>query len=394
MRITLSSQNAFAKYTIGNTFAALARSQEQVATGKRILKPSDDPVGTDQALIYTQAIRDIDQFVRNIALSKDFMMRTEGAISEMNNIIREMESISQQANNAVLTPSARQGLADKLEAIRTRVIDLTNTKHLGRYIFSGHRTDHSPLGYQHTMAGTAAFAATGTAGTLTLNGVSITVDAAETAGSLVDKINTYTFKHGITASEAGGVLTLEMRESSMEPMINLSASGGYTLDDILGAGAAEAIGSTLIYAGDRGNLSMQISPSAMQAPNMHADRMLNLGGAHNPAEPDIFKLLDDLKAAVLSGNPDDLAQQQLHIDEAGKRIMVMYVELGGRMQNLEGVDNYVKATQDSLRELLSKTEDADITQAIVNLKTQEMVYQASLFSASTMFQMSLMDFMR
>lgn len=394
MRITLSSQNAFAKHAIGNSFAALARSQEQVATGKRILKPSDDPVGTDQALIYTQAISDIDQFIRNIALSKDFMMRTEGAVSEMNSIIREMEGITQQANNSVLTQSARQGLADKLDAIRTRVIDLTNTKHLGRYIFSGHRTDHSPLGYQHTMAGTAAFTATGTAGTLNLNGVAIPVDAAETAGSLVGKINTYTFMHGITASESGGVITFEMRELKLDPTINVSASGGYTLDDILGAGVTEVIGSDYTYAGDQGNLSMQISPSAMQTPNMHADRMLNLGGAHNPAEPDIFKLLDDLKTAVLSGDPEELAQQQLLVGEAGNRIMVMYVELGGRMQNLEGVDNYVKATQDSLRELLSKTEDADITQAIVNLKTQEMVYQASLFSASTMFQMSLMDFMR
>ncbi len=504
MRITLSSQTSNAQYYIDAAYAALVRAQEQVATGKRINKPSDDPVGVDHSLSYSQSISDISQFVKNAWLSKDLLNRTSGVLDELYSQLTEVQSLAQQANNASVTPEARTAIISKLESIKARMMDLANTKHLGRYIFSGHKTDQAPIGFLHTYEGggaAAAAAATGgnissgvsgpgtlvfnddagnmlatvnfdgsedtaqkvidrintvtgilsppnrmtasapggvltiinntagwepvvnisntstlladlglaaqtthgsgnftpqgTGGTLTINGVSIAINANDTSAALVGRINALSFQSHVTATkDTGGKIVLSSRNTSNSPNITVTVTGGYSLDNIFGSLQTETVGTDYAYAGDAGDIKLQVSPSTNQTVNIQADKLFNLGGAAKPSEPDLFKLITNLEAAITSGDPQQLAEQQTLVESARRRIMVQQTDFGGRVQNIDGMVAFLNATQDDLKELRSKTEDADITQATINLQTQQLVYQASLYSASSIFKVSLMDFMK
>lgn len=394
MRVTLASQTAMARNSMTSVFSKLVDAQEQVSTGKRIFKPSDDPVGTDQALAYSQSISDIDQYMTNATLAKNFMGQTSNALDAVYSQIQEVKTDTLAMNNASATAESRQALADKLDAVKQRLEDLANTQYLGRYIFSGQATDASPLGYQHTLQGGGTFTAQSTSGALTINGVSVPVLAGDTAADLAARINSLSTQHGVTAQESGGQLTLSMKSASTSNSINVSASGGYTLDDIFGANPAETSGTTLTYAGDTGSIRMQVGQSSYVTANMTGDKVFNMDGAAAAGQPDLFTLIDKVKSAILSGDSTQISTQLTSVNAASDRLLVQRTAIGGRIQNVEGVVSYQETTQDRLKELRSSVEDVDWTQAVINLKTQEQVYQSSLYSASTMLQVSLADYLK
>lgn len=102
----------------------------------------------------------------------------------------------------------------------------------------------------------------------------------------------------------------------------------------------------------------------------------------------------DLKQAILNADTPATELGITRLESAAKRTLAMRVEFGGRIQNMEGMVGHLEQTRDNLKELRSRTEDADVAQAVVDLKTQEQVYQAALFSASSVFRLTLLDYLR
>ena len=510
MRVTVASQSSSATFLIGQSFSQLVKFQQQVASGKRISKPSDDPVATDQSLSYSQTISDVDQYLRNASLAKDFMGQTSSTLDELYSNVQEVRTLALAANTASASAESRAAAIEKLNAIQTRVTALANTTHLGRFIFSGQRTQSSPLGYAHSYASAAALtsaSATGTAdlsggialggpanlvfadasgtaiasvtltngmtstqivdavntafasvaspgklqasldasnqlvltnttpgnepvvnisaasdaaaltavglssaltrgtggftpqltsGTLTINGTAIVVTANDTSAALIARINTRTLTTKVSAElDSGGNIQLIQKDSSQSSVMNVSASGGYTLTNIFGASPAETTDiSVYTYVGDTGDINMQTGAFSSDTVNRRADNVFNLDGAANASEPDLFALIDQLKSAITSGDSARVGVQLDFVNKAAARLLVQRVDVGARIQNLEGLTNSLSLAQDNLKELRSKAEDVDITQAVVDLKAQEQVYQASLYSASSMFKLSLLDFLR
>jgi len=95
-----------------------------------------------------------------------------------------------------------------------------------------------------TTEGTGNFDAQSTAGTLTINGVNINVAANDTSSALVARINLASEQTGVTASkDDAGQITLKANAFGSASNIVVSASGGYTLNNIFGAAAAVTQGS-------------------------------------------------------------------------------------------------------------------------------------------------------
>ena len=76
-----------AKYNLGNITENLSEANEVVATGKRINDLSDDPVGLTQALGIRSDLSNIEQMGRNITHGTSWLSASEGALSQVQNII-------------------------------------------------------------------------------------------------------------------------------------------------------------------------------------------------------------------------------------------------------------------------------------------------------------------
>jgi flagellar hook-associated protein 3 FlgL len=115
-----------------------------VTTGKRITKPSDDPTLANRSMSIRTSMNGIEQYRENNNLAKSAIDTSEAVVGD---IADELVLLRQEANKVTgsLAPEAKTAILSEISNISNRLMDLSETKYLDRYIFSGTRTDTEPL---------------------------------------------------------------------------------------------------------------------------------------------------------------------------------------------------------------------------------------------------------
>lgn len=119
--------------------------QLQLATGKRINKPSDDPVGIRQSLRLRAESLKSDDYQSNIETSTGFLNTADSAFAGMTSLLQEVKGLAVQGGNDTLNASARAALGSQVDNALKRLVGLGNTQHDGRYVFAGAATTTEPF---------------------------------------------------------------------------------------------------------------------------------------------------------------------------------------------------------------------------------------------------------
>ena len=91
-RVTSQAQQANSLQNIFRITENLFKAQQEIATGKRINKPSDDPTGIRNALLLRTSISQSTQFIRNININRLYIQATDSALDSVGiNLIRAKE---------------------------------------------------------------------------------------------------------------------------------------------------------------------------------------------------------------------------------------------------------------------------------------------------------------
>ena len=96
--------------------AKLNQTEQQLASGKRVLNPSDDPVAAVQILDITEDLKLVDQYSRNGDLAEGQLALEESTLAEVGNVLQRVRELVVQANNATQTPETRNSIATEIEA--------------------------------------------------------------------------------------------------------------------------------------------------------------------------------------------------------------------------------------------------------------------------------------
>ncbi|KAA0957456.1 flagellar hook-associated protein 3 [Planococcus sp. ANT_H30] len=104
----------------------------------------------------------------------------------------------------------------------------------------------------------------------------------------------------------------------------------------------------------------------------------------------LFNTLESMSANLKAGTAIDLEKIDAGID----RLLTVGAENGARQNRLEAVENRLLASNLEIKSMLSRVEDIDYAEAVIKLKSEESIYQASLAATSKIIQPSLMDFLR
>ncbi|WP_456388254.1 flagellar hook-associated protein FlgL [Desulfolithobacter sp.] len=107
------------------------------ATGKRLIKPSDDPSAIRPVLSMRKQISNVDRYLETMATSADTMQATDGFLEHVERIMQRAKEIAINAANATLNSEDRAVLADELKNIQEELADTANGIINDRYIFSG-----------------------------------------------------------------------------------------------------------------------------------------------------------------------------------------------------------------------------------------------------------------
>ncbi|WP_312949042.1 flagellar hook-associated protein FlgL [Superficieibacter sp.] len=137
MRGITSSQSEWLKYG------------EQMSTGKRVNKPSDDPIAASQAVVVSQAQAQNSQYALARTFATQRVSLEENILGQATTAIQSAQEKIVYAGNGTLSDDDRASLATDLQGIRDQLMNLANsTDGNGRYIFAGYNTDKAPFTQQ------------------------------------------------------------------------------------------------------------------------------------------------------------------------------------------------------------------------------------------------------
>ncbi len=144
MRITNKMMTNNMLGNINKNKVNMTNLEQQYSTGKKIQKPSDDPIITVRALKLRTNLSELEQyFEKNIPDAKSWMDVTESALTTVNNILSKVNTYCVQGSSDTLTASDRSSISENLKQLKDQIYQEGNTNYAGRYVFTGYKTDSS-----------------------------------------------------------------------------------------------------------------------------------------------------------------------------------------------------------------------------------------------------------
>lgn len=131
---------------ITNSQATWLQYGEQMSTGKRVNRPSDDPIAASQAIVLSQAQAQNSQFASARSFATQRISQEENALSQVTASIQAAQEKVVYASNGTLNDEDRASLATELQGIRDQIMNLANSQDgNGRYMFAGYKTENAPF---------------------------------------------------------------------------------------------------------------------------------------------------------------------------------------------------------------------------------------------------------
>ena len=248
--------------TLQRRQSALVEGQEQMTSGKRVRKPSDDPAAA------AQAERALAQVTRSLSLqraldtSRQAMELTESALGAAGEVLQQVREQVVAAGNGTYSDAERRSIAVMLRGMRDELFSIANRSDgAGRYLFGGQGSDEPPFqdapgGVSYNAANGQARAAPGEAAPLTIDGQEAWLQAADPANpgatlslfDVLDRVVTELGTPGMTKAQVGAAVSAGLRDidAGAENLGAWRSRSGESLNRI--AGMSERLSQTTLDA--------------------------------------------------------------------------------------------------------------------------------------------------
>lgn len=130
---------------LDQTVATQQQLTQQLASGKRVNKLSDDPVASGQNVLLSNQISRDDSFTQTASSVQGMLQVTDTALGSVVSQLTQAISLATSANNGTMNASNLQAISTQIAGIRDQVIALANTSYLGVYAFGGSMGNQKPF---------------------------------------------------------------------------------------------------------------------------------------------------------------------------------------------------------------------------------------------------------
>jgi flagellar hook-associated protein 3 FlgL len=145
MRVTQGMLASNSLRQLSNSYEKLGNYQEQLNTGKKISRPSQDPVVAMKGMYYRSNLSEIEQYQRNLSEAYLWMDNSEAGLEQANSALQRVRELIVQGKNGTAGESDREAIAKEIEQLKEALEETANTKVSGRYIFNGTDVDNPPF---------------------------------------------------------------------------------------------------------------------------------------------------------------------------------------------------------------------------------------------------------
>jgi flagellar hook-associated protein 3 FlgL len=141
MRITNSMMVNRMMMNMNRNLNKMNSLYDDYSTGKKIHRPSDNPILVARSLKISTDISENEQFKKNINDVNSVLEKTETSLNELNSVLLRVRELTSQASNGVLTKKDTLKIKAEVDQLKEEIIKISNDTYVGRHIYSGYKTD-------------------------------------------------------------------------------------------------------------------------------------------------------------------------------------------------------------------------------------------------------------
>ncbi|MCM3743885.1 flagellar hook-associated protein FlgL [Sporosarcina luteola] len=140
MRVTQSMLSNNMLRNLTTSYNKMGKLQDQLNTGKKVNRPSDDPVVVMKGMGYRMQVDKVAQYQRNLGEVHNWLDSSDDALDKVGSALHRAKELVTSAANGTMSSSDREKVTSELNQLREHIQNLANTKVGDKYIFSGTKT--------------------------------------------------------------------------------------------------------------------------------------------------------------------------------------------------------------------------------------------------------------
>ncbi len=377
--------NTLTAYILKNRNATFA-IQQQIASGVKVSKASDDPNAFDTIGRLKSNLSCINQYARNTVQLKNELYNMDGNLQKMSSLLQTVSEAIVRASNGTIPPSDRKSVGEEVNQLLEDMVDLANANPDGRYVFGGLRTDTPP--YLVTRNAEGNITGVTYQGNTDVRQVEVgknayvaaNIPGTDTSGSLA-------VLQTDSTDIIGNLIQLRDRlfagENPVDPETFAVDAGA----DTLTVGKIYNTGALVQLASD-GTLPGGLDPNQQYYAIRISATEIQLADSLANARAGIA--VDITSAGTGTHNITQLSLEENTRDL--EHITSLLGVVGARQQRVEVCEKILSQWETDLETTLDDTQSVDIAKAYTELSTRKLAYEAALQATSSVMGVSLLNY--
>ena len=391
-------QRAFADFQAHQ--GEIARLQQQIGSGKKLLRPADDPAGASRALDIKAVIHRLDTFETSAVLANRRLNLEDTILAGVGDLLVRVKELALAANSGIQTDETRNAFRVEVEERRSELLEFANVRDAnGDYLFAGFKTDVRPF---DISAGTAIYS--GDQG-VRESQISVTrrIAAGDSGDQVFMKVPAGNGKFSVSAVSAntgsgvlsaGSVADLSSYQPHNVSIRFTTATSFDVVDDTLGvtllSGQPFTADANISFNGV--NVSIGGQPAA-------GDRFDLSPNRGQPIFDTLSEFIDALTLAPADAADNARMNQRLNgviadLDQAIGHALNFRTSIGARQNALQAVESESADLRIELQTNLADIEDVRLDVAISQLQQRINGLQAAQQTFVGIARLNLFDLLR
>ena len=399
MRVSTSLLYALGVDAIGRQHERLLRMQQHIAASTRMLTPSDDPIGSAQALTVTQAKARTTQYSTNVGAAADALAHSEGTLGQVSSVLQAIRTHAVAAGGPALNDADRRSIAIDLRAQLAQLTGLANAKDGdGAFMFAGFATNTQPFAeapggvvYSGDSGPRSLEVSPGRHLPISASGDQVFMRVANGNGRFVAAAAGANTGNGVITPGSvvdptaltGDSYRIQFTSATTYDVIDTTTAG------VISGGNAYASGSAITVAG------MQVSISGAAA---GGDQFTLTPSTSQSVFTTITDLIATLEAGVVGANDrtrlaNGLNRGLADLDQALEHVLGVRAQMGAGMRELDTLAAGNESQQLLHDQTLSRLQDLDYNAALSDFARQQLALEAAQKSFIQVSRLSLFDYL-
>jgi flagellar hook-associated protein 3 FlgL len=378
--------------------ADLVHTQQQMASGRRLLTAADDPAAASSALRVSQSLARNQQLQANQQTAGSSLAVAESTLGSVGDVLQSAQQRLLQAQNGTLQPTERNLIANDIDGMLGQLVGLANTRDGGgAYLFAGYSENTVPF-----VSGTAGVTYQGDDGSRKLEvapGRQLGVSAAGSDIFMRIKSGNGVFSTAANAANTGagfidsGSVANPSALNGHAYQFTFNVSGGVTTYDVFDSTAGASVST-----GNAFTPGQSIAVAGMQFSITGAPAAGDVFTASPSVNQSVFKSLSDAAAALRSGSAPGARLSAVNsalasLNQATDQANSVRAEFGARMNEIATHQNVSGQVDLEQKKSLSELQDVDYTDAASRLMRQQTATEAAQQSFAKIAKLSLFNYL-